>query len=245
MRRFFIAGELSDEIVITGCDCHHISSVLRYKPGQEIVVVDSTGTVAKMTLTAIEKGSVKAVLKEYLSADTEAPISVTLVQCLPKGDKMDLITQKAVELGAAGIWPVASRNCVVRYDSSKRQARQQKWQKVADEAAKQCGRTMLAEVLPVTDFKEMLVALPANAVKLMCYEAPGQQPLKTVLQKSAAKEYIVLIGPEGGFTAEEAELCREAGFAVVSMGARILRAETAAIAAMGIVLYEKGDLGGI
>lgn len=245
MRRFFISGRLNDEIVITGSDAHHLYAVLRCKAGQEILVADADGRVAKMELTSLSDTSVRAALREFVQADTEAPIAVTLVQCLPKGDKMELVVQKAVELGAAALLPVVSRNCVVKYDAAKRQSRCQKWQRIADEAAKQCGRTVRLDVLPIADFAQMLSQLPDTAVRLFCYEMPGQQPLRTVLKSSESREYIILIGPEGGFSAEEAAMCRQAGFEAVGLGPRILRTETAAIAALSMVLYEKGDLGGI
>jgi 16S rRNA (uracil1498-N3)-methyltransferase len=244
MRRFFIDGIIENEITLTGDDARHIGCVLRGKTGDEIIVADKDGKTAKMELTGFTKDSVRAVFKEWLAVNTESPVAVTLVQCLPKGDKMDFIVQKAVELGAAAIFPVNSTNSVVKYDAKKRAARRQKWQKVADEAAKQCGRTIRAEVKEIAEFKKMLEKLPRSAVKLMCYEAADDLTLRRALKENEADEYVLLIGAEGGFTKEEAELCRAHGFFLTGLGDRILRAETAAIAALSMVLYEKGDLGG-
>lgn len=244
MRRFFIKDELAYKIVISGDDAHHMSHVLRYRLGQEIVVADKNGRVALMKLTEFTTEAVTAELIEYMDANTEAPIELQLIQCLPKADKMEFIVQKAVELGVQVIRPAASANCVVKYDAAKQAARQKKWQKIADEAAKQCGRTMLTEVMPIACLKALLTELPNDAVKIMCYENEADNSLKRLLNNSDSQCYVVLIGPEGGFTPDEAELCQQNGFNAVTLGKRILRTETASLAAVSTVMYEKGDLGG-
>ncbi len=244
MRRFFINGELEEEVIFTGGDARHMLYALRYRKGQEILVADKNGQAACMELVEFTSDRVRAILKERLPKTPDAPVRVTLLQCLPKGGKMDFIIQKAAELGAAAVLPVASRRCVVRYDDLKCEARQQKWQKIADEAAKQCGRQRRVTVLPVCDLARALEKAQDSAARFMLYETPGQRPFKEVLQQAKAKDYELLVGPEGGFTAEEAALGKAFGFQTVGVGPRILRTETAAIAALSIVLYEKGDLGG-
>ena len=245
MRRLFIDGELQDEIVITGSDAHHLMHVMRARAGQHCVVVDSRQQVAEAEIKAFTADSVLLQRLSMLESCTESPIEITLAQCLPKGDKMDFIVQKAVELGASFVQPLRSTNCVVRYDAKKAAARQQKWQKVADEASKQCGRSLRPVVQSIVSLEEWLAALqPEDGCVLFCYENEQQQGIRSCLQASQAGRYIVLIGPEGGFTPAEAARIQAAGACTVTMGPRILRAETAALTALAVLQYEKGDLGG-
>ena len=249
MRRIFIKALLQEELVITGGDAHHLGRVMRARAGDRILVADDEGKVGEYELTGFTESSVSMRLVQYVEERTESPVEIVLAQCLPKGDKLDLIVQKATELGVNVIVPLASDNCVVRYDSKKAQARQEKWQKIADEAGKQCGRSRLPVVMPVQTFKAWLreaAAEQGDAVAVcMCYENELQQGMKEFLQgRKAAKRFVVIVGPEGGFSLAEAALAKELGIASVSLGTRILRAETAAISAVALIQYENGDLGG-
>ena len=245
MRRLFYKGLLQDTIEITGADAHHLMHVMRARPGQEIIVVDDENQVARMEMTAFCETAVTLTLRERLAADTESPIQLVLAQCLLKADKMDFVVQKAVELGAVGVVPVRSQNCVVRYDAKKAAGRRDRWQKIADEAAKQCGRTALLSVEPVTDIEDFLQQEAANADTelIFCYENEQDQTVKDYLSQVTAKRIVLLIGPEGGFSLDEAEAVAEAGGHSVTLGPRILRAETAALAALAVAQYAKGDLG--
>lgn len=243
MRRMFIKGLLAAEMTIEGADAHHLMHVLRAKAGQHLIVVGSDRQVAETEIVGFTREAVTVRCLRQLAADTEAPIEVTLVQCLPKADKMDFIVQKAVELGVSRIVPVASDNCVVKYDMAKRAARQKKWQKIADEAAKQCGRTAQPEVAAVATLKEVLEN-PEGAAMFMCYEGEAQQPIQDFLLQSDARRFGVLVGPEGGFSPAEVELCGQRGVQTVTLGPRILRTETASLAAISLLMYQKGDLGG-
>lgn len=244
MRRLFYKGQLADRIQITGPDAHHLMHVMRAKPGQEIVVVDDMGKVGRMVMVAFSADAVTLDLKEELKADTESPLELILAQCLLKADKMDTVVQKAVELGAMGVLPICSRNCVVRYDAKKAEDRRIRWQKIADEAAKQCGRTALIEVRPIASLASFCEAVQQEGLDVVfCYENEEQETAKACLQKLAGGRIVLLIGPEGGFTLEEAAAITAAGGHSVTLGPRILRAETAAIAGLSIVQYEKGDLG--
>lgn len=249
MRRIFIKALLQEELVITGGDAHHLGRVMRAKAGDRILVADDEGKVGEYELTGFTESSVSMRLVQYVEERTESPVEIVLAQCLPKGDKLDLIVQKATELGVNVIVPLASDNCVVRYDSKKAQARQEKWQKITDEAGKQCGRSRLPVVMSVQPFKAWLreaAAEQGDAVAVcMCYENELQQGMKDFLQgQRAAKRFVVIVGPEGGFSLAEAALAKELGIASVSLGTRILRAETAAISAVALIQYENGDLGG-
>ena len=243
MRRVFISGELQEEIKISGSDAHHIIHVLRGKVGQQLVVVDSLRQVAETEIIALAEDHLLLRLGKHLSADTEPPIEVTLAQSLPKGDKMDFIVQKAVELGVSRIIPVVAANCVVKYDAAKRVSRQKKWQKIADEAAKQCGRTLQPVVERVMSLEEVLENGEAASL-FMCYEGEADQPIREFFAASEASRFCVLVGPEGGFSPAEVALCRQNDVQTVTMGPRILRTETASLAALSLLLYAKGDLGG-
>ena len=245
MRRLFYKGILADTVEITGSDAHHLMHVMRAKAGQEIILVDDENQVARMEMTAFREDAVTLTLSERLEADTESPIDLVLAQCLLKSDKMDMVVQKAVELGAVGVIPVRSQNCVVRYDAKKAAARQQRWQKIADEAAKQCGRTALLAVAPVTDIKALIATEKEceDSVLVFFYENEDTQTVKEYLRQIKSRRIVLLVGPEGGFSLDEAKAVEEAGGKSVTLGPRILRAETAALTAMSVVQYECGDLG--
>jgi 16S rRNA (uracil1498-N3)-methyltransferase len=245
MRRLFYKGILADTVEITGSDAHHLMHVMRAKAGQEIILVDDENQVARMEMTAFREDAVTLTLLERLEADTESPIDLVLAQCLLKSDKMDMVVQKAVELGAVGVIPVRSQNCVVRYDAKKAAARQQRWQKIADEAAKQCGRTALLAVNPVTDIKALIAAEKEceDSVLVFFYENEDTQTVKEYLRQIKSRRIVLLVGPEGGFSLDEAKAVEEAGGKSVTLGPRILHAETAALTAMSVVQYECGDLG--
>lgn len=247
MRRIFIKDLLQARLTITGPDAHHLGHVMRAKSGDHIVVADDEGKVGEYTITGFTESTIELEQVKLLEERTESPIEIVLAQCLPKGDKLELITQKATELGANVLVPLVSDNCVVRYDGKKAAARQEKWQKIANEAGKQCGRSQLPKVQPVQSLREWLRAAAAekDLALCMCYENEEQQGIKEFLQQQKDKQrFAVVIGPEGGFSLAEAALAQELGIASVSLGTRILRAETAAIAAVTIVQYENGDLGG-
>lgn len=249
MRRIFIKALLQEELVITGGDAHHLGRVMRAKAGDRILVADDEGKVGEYELTGFTESSVSMKLVQQVEERTESPVEIVLAQCLPKGDKLDLIVQKATELGVNVIVPLTSDNCVVRYDGKKAKAKQEKWQKIADEAGKQCGRSRLPEVQQVQPFRQWLREASDgkrdDTAVCMCYENELQQGMKAFLQgQKAAKRFVAIIGPEGGFSLAEAALAKELGIASVSLGTRILRAETAAISAAAVIQYENGDLGG-
>ena len=244
MRRLFYKGLLADTIKITGSDAHHLMHVMRAKAGRLVTVVDDNGQVAAMEMVAFSDSAVTLQLKEHLAADTESPLKIMLAQCLLKADKMDMVVQKAVELGAVGVIPISSQNCVARYDAKKGAARKDRWQKIADEAAKQCGRTALLKVRPIVTLGQFIADMQATDSSLVFfYENENEQSAKEYLRSLKAKQIVLLVGPEGGFSLDEAKLIEEAGGKSVTLGPRILRAETAALTAIAVTQYENGDLG--
>ncbi|MCE5287014.1 MAG: 16S rRNA (uracil(1498)-N(3))-methyltransferase [Pelosinus sp.] len=244
MRRFFIDQPLSSlPLVITGADAHHISHVLRLMPGDKVTLIAPQEEVGIAVITSMEKEAVRLNLQEKIVEEREAPLHITLVQGLPKSDKMDYIVQKTVELGVCEIIPLAAEHSVVKYDDHKKLDRVKRWQKIASEAAKQCKRTIMPVVESVQNLAEILAGLADDTVIIMLYEGEVSIGLKQTLHACKASKYVLLIGPEGGFSPEEVFLCKAHKAQVVTLGPRILRTETAAVAAVALLMYECGDLG--
>lgn len=247
MRRFFINAPVSDCMVIDGADARHIVMVLRLTAGDKLLVTGTDGKACLAEITQITAAAVQLKWLETLADNTEPPLAVYLVQGLAKGEKMDFIVQKAVELGVYAIIPAVTEHCVVKYDLAKKAERVTRWQKIAREAAKQCGRSYIPQIYPVTALADVLTNQDfASAEKIMLYEGQAAAGLKQVLAaRNTPKPAIMLfIGPEGGFSPGEVKLCQSHGADTVSMGPRIMRTETAALAALTAVMYERGDLGG-
>ena len=245
MRRLFYAGVLTEEIEITGGDAHHLARVMRAQIGDEVVVADSDGQTARMRVSGIDRDAVRLHLVEYMAPEVSASTEVILVQALLKGEKMDFVVQKAVELGASALYPIETEHVVVRYDAKKAAAKSVRWQKIADEAAKQCGRSALMRVAAIAPLFALLqdAALfdtPDTAV-VFCYEAEHTQSMRTVLRSVDARRIVLIVGAEGGFSPTEAATIRAAGAQSVSLGRLILRAETAALAALAVTQYELGN----
>jgi 16S rRNA (uracil1498-N3)-methyltransferase len=244
LHRFFIEDVLSARVLIKGQDAYHIRHVLRMRAGERVTLVDGQGKAALAEIECFEEAGVVLCLSEEIPEQREAPVKVHLAQALPKGDKMDWIVQKAVELGVDTIYPVETAHCVVQYDWKKKTLKQERWQKIAAEAAKQCKRSRIPRVEKIQTLDEFLVNCRDNMAKILLYEGVCRQGMKTVLQSLAADEFLLLVGPEGGFSASEAALCREHGMEAASAGPRILRTETAGLAGITMIMYEYGDLGG-
>lgn len=251
MNRFFLpenaAVEKGAEVTIEGADAHHIARVLRLGRGERIVVVAAPGREGLAELVDIGAGCVRARVLAVRSARRESPVFVRLVQSVAKGEKMDYIVQKSTELGVGEILPVVSERSVVRLDRERGGERAQRWQKIAREAAQQSGRTVVPRILPPVPFAAALPArLAAGDLALMPYEGEFGRGLQDVLAAAsvtAGGTVTIYIGPEGGFTDREVAAAAAAGCIPVSLGPRILRAETAGPAALTMILYHLGDLG--
>ena len=245
MRRLFYAGTLAEEITITGGDAHHLARVMRAQIGDEVTVADADGRGARMAVASIASDSVCLSLAEYLPQEEEAPTEVILVQALLKGEKMDFVVQKAVELGATAFYPVITEHVVVRYDAKKAAAKAARWQKIADEAAKQCGRRVLMSVAEVAPLSSLLqnadLFAASDAAAIFCYEGEEEQSMRTALRALTARRIVLIVGAEGGFSPAEAAAIQAAGAQSVSLGRLILRAETAALAALSVTQYELGN----
>ena len=249
MPRFFVSKEqISDDIItISGDDAHHIARSLRMAVGEHITVCDMQTSEYECELVAFDEDRV--VTARILSQRTlgvESPLCITLYQALPKGDKLDTIIQKAVECGVSRVVPFESENCIVRVKQDAENRKTERRNRIAFEAAKQCGRGILPAVEPTLSFDAMLQqALNANLV-LFCYEGEDASSLRDVLMQyhstsvpnDARKTVAVIIGSEGGFAPKEAERARMAGCMIVNLGPRILRTETASAFVLSALAYE-------
>ena len=238
MNRFFTDIEnISDgKARITGEDVHHIAKVLRLSVGDSIVLCDGAGYEYQSRIQSISKDEVIANLGEKIVCSTEPHCRVTLYQCLPKAGKMELIIQKCVELGVHKILPVASQRCVVRVNAYEWEQKAKRYQRVAYEAAKQSRRGMIPKIGQLTDFSREAFS-PYDLV-LVAYEEERECTLKSALRGASPRDVALVIGPEGGLSADEVELLKGKGGVCVTLGERILRTETAGMAALAVALYE-------
>jgi 16S rRNA (uracil1498-N3)-methyltransferase len=240
MKRYYTPS--LDQGVLDAEQSHHCAQVMRQNVGDTLVVFDGHGTEAKARITEIGKNEVKfSVLAKGSSPRTIHP--VRLAQALTKAKSMDLIIEKATELGVSELAPLQSNHSVAQVDDEKAEAKVEKWKKLTIEAAKQCGQNWLPTVLAPQAPKDFVTALPKGAVKLIASLQAEACPLKTVLREQLAglkpgTPIVIMIGPEGDFTPSEIGQARSAGFLPVSLGKIILRAETAAFFVLSSVAYE-------
>ncbi len=241
MYQFFVTEEQigREFITITGGDVNHIKNVLRMRPGETIRVSNQKGQDYFCKISEVGEDFVQADILETEAATTELPGKIYLFQGIPKGDRMEHVIEKAVELGVYEIIPVRMRYCVVKLDDKKQQAKLKKWQALAMAAAKQSKRSLVPNIHPVMSYKEAIAYAFQSEACLIPYENEnGMEGTKAALKKIRGKESVsILIGPEGGFAPEEIEAVKSRG-EVISLGKRILRTDTAAITAMSMVMME-------
>ena len=242
MYQFFIepSGVQDGRIVITGTDVNHIKNVLRMHVGEKIAAVDESGERKWICeIGELRENSVRCDIVSVEDGDTELPAKIFLFQGLPKGDKMELILQKAVELGCFEIIPVVCRRCVVKLEEKKQKSKVQRWQSISEAAAKQSGRRIIPCVHKVMRYSQALSYAADMDVRLIPYErAEGMAETKKLLgELKPGQKIAVFIGPEGGFEEAEIEEAKNAGVIPVTRGRRILRTETAAITALSWLMY--------
>lgn len=244
MHRFFIPQPYADEMKIEGVDARHIYTVLKMKPGEKVQIVSDDGVTALAEIKETSAAYTVVRCLEVIAESHEPSVKITLAQGLVKGEKMDFIIQKAVELGVSRIVPLAMEHSVVRYDGDKANKKRERWQKIAESAAKQSKRDIIPQVADVETI-DKLMADCGCTVKIIAYECEDRQGLKQVLQKNQQTDSIlIIIGPEGGISETELNAARSGGAVPVSLGRRILRAETAGLTALSAILYEFDELGG-
>jgi 16S rRNA (uracil1498-N3)-methyltransferase len=249
MYQFFVPPEniQGNRVIISGEDVNHIKNVLRMRVGEEISV--SNGQDGKEYRCGIlELGEEILCELRFVKEDgVELPSKITLFQGLPKADKMELIIQKAVELGVYEVVPVSMKRCVVKLDDKKQKSKISRWQSIAEAAAKQSKRSIIPQVSAVMSFKQALAYAKEMDVVLVPYEmAEDMSKTREIIESIKPGQRIAFfIGPEGGFDEKEVELARQAGAVVISLGSRILRAETAAVTAVGMgMLHVEMNLDG-
>lgn len=243
MHRFFIAEPFAQEMKITGLDAKHIIKVLRMPVGEKIQIVSSDHVNALMEISALTADAAFLRFVEPILASNEPSIELILVQGLPKGDKMDYIVQKATELGVSKIIVLAMERSIVKLDNSKAEKKQQRWQKIAMEAAKQSKRDIIPKIEYASSLKKLMEYYTGKII--LAYEEENTNSLKHALTKDReTRRIMVIIGPEGGLTTEEVGLAKNKGAEIITLGKRILRTETAGIAVLSAVLYETDNLGG-
>ena len=241
MHRFFAEpSEIGEkEIRLTGPDVNHIRKVLRMREGEEILISDGQGRDFHCRIEAIEEEEVTARILWVLDGNAELASDFTLFQGLPKGDKMEFIIQKCVELGVARIVPVNTKRTIVKLDAKKEQARIKRWSGISESAAKQSGRGRIPEVTGVKSFAEALEEAKKLNMCLIPYElARDMAQTREVLSSIKPGMSVgIFIGPEGGFEEEEVEQAEAAGARPITLGRRILRTETAGMAVLAMLVY--------
>ena len=245
MQHFFVApSQVKDDLIyVEGSDVNHMKNVLRMHPGEEVTISDGNNCQYLCEIKGYEGDEAILHILEKLNTDTELASKIYLFQGLPKQDKMELIVQKCVELGAYSIVPVATKRCVVKLDDKKAKKKIERWQQIAESAAKQAGRGVIPEVSEVMSFKEALKYAKNLDVVLIPYElAEGMNETKQIISGIQPGQSVgIFIGPEGGFEREEVELAITEGAKAITLGKRILRTETAGLTTLSVLMFHLED----
>lgn len=236
MPRFFLPAPPPDGwVTVEGEDAQHISRSLRMKVGDELLFCDGQGTDYRCALTALSPSLVTAQVLERFDCQSEPALKLHLYQALPKADKLEWIIQKAVELGASSITPVLTSRCISRPQKDQLDKKLARWNKIAQEAAKQSGRGILPPVHPLLSWEEALAQASAQGPSILCYEGGGA-PLGTFVQPGTSA-LSLFVGAEGGFSPDEVALAKQYHCSPATLGPRILRCETAPLCAISILMY--------
>ena len=249
MPKFFVNEEQinNQKIKIQGTDVNHIKNVLREKVGSELIICnEKTGQDYLCEIKEIKEENIICNIKEKLLNNVESNIKVTIMQGLPKADKMELIIQKSVELGVNNIIPIEMKRCVVKLKDKDKIKKIERWQKISEVAAKQSGRNIIPEINQVENLKNICETFENYDIVLLAYENEKENTIKNELKQLKEKiqnknedvKIAILIGPEGGIAEEEVEIARKKGAKIITLGKRILRTETVALNVLSIIMYE-------
>ncbi len=244
MARFFLPRIKirEDRATITGPELNHLR-VLRLRPGDRVILFDDAGWEHEGIVRFLGEGRGDIEITRSYQIDNESPLKVTLALALTKGEKMDWVIEKATELGVHTIVPFVSSYAVPKLNEKKAMQRAARWHNIALSAAKQSGRVHIPQISALTGFRDFVQAASPDALRLLLWEKESQEGFSELNNsQKGVSEVIVMIGPEGGFSSQEADLALEHGFKPVRFGPRILRAETAALAALSAVQLLWGDL---
>lgn len=241
MYRFFVAPEQIGDvsISITGKDVNHIKNVLRMKVGETVLISDGSDREYICAIRQLKDDEVIADIEDINGRSRELPIKVTLFQALPKGDKMETVIQKMIELGAYEIVPMSTKRCVVKLDAKKAANKAKRWNAIAESAAKQSKRGVIPQVSEPVTYKQALEMAKGMDMLLIPYEeAENMEHTRRVVSEIKSGMSIgIFIGSEGGFAREEVELAKESGAREITLGKRILRTETAGMTIMAVLMY--------
>ncbi|MFA1820458.1 16S rRNA (uracil(1498)-N(3))-methyltransferase [Virgibacillus oceani] len=252
MQRYFVpeSGWEDNQIIITGEDAHHINRVMRLKAGDQVICNHPEGYAAVCEIISSSPSEVHTKVLEQMEENKELPIDVIIAQGLPKGDKIDYIIQKGTELGAHSYLPFQAERSIVVWDDKKKKKKITRLNKIAKEASEQSHRNKIPYIYPVMSMADLLEETKAYDLKIFAYEEEAKtgnhQSLGTILKKISQNQYrrlILCIGPEGGFSQNEANLLKEHDFHSVRLGPRILRTETASLYALASISYHFEELG--
>lgn len=249
MQRFFVEENQiniqNKTIQIIGEDVNHIKNVLRCKIGEQIEICSKQTNKAYLCEFASVKEYIETTILEELANNKESTLHINILQGLPKSDKMELIIQKGTELGVKEFTPLVLKRCVVKIDSKDEEKKISRWQKQAEVAAKQCGRDVIPKVNKIHNINTILDLLKEYDLVLVAYENEDKNTLKNELKgvKNKNAKIALIIGPEGGLEELEVNKLKENGAKIITLGNRILRTETVAMAVTSILMYELGDLG--
>lgn len=243
MPKFFIKADQvnNNKVYIIGEDVNHIKNVLRMKIGDTFNVCNETNSENYVVeISNLNNEKIECEITEKLENVAESNVKVHIYQGLPKTDKMELIIQKSVELGVDKITPIEMKRCVVKLDGKDKVKKVERWQKISEVAAKQCGRDIIPQICSVKNVKEMCSEFNQYDVVVLCYENEKQTLLKDVLNdiNNTDLKIAIIVGPEGGIDETEVEFMKQNGAKVVSLGSRILRTETVSLYLMSIIMYE-------
>ncbi|MBW3886907.1 16S rRNA (uracil(1498)-N(3))-methyltransferase [Neisseria meningitidis] len=239
MPRFYLPENLSvgQTVALPDNIVRHLN-VLRVRPNENITLFDGKGKAHAAQLTVLEKRRAGAEILHEETADAESPLNITLIQSISSGERMDFTLQKSVELGVTAIQPVISERCIVRLDGERAAKRLARWQEIVISACEQSGRNTVPPVLPIIGYREALDKMPSESTKLIM-SINRARKLGDIRQPSGA--IVFMVGPEGGWTEQEEQQAFEAGFQAVTLGKRILRTETAPLAALAAMQTLWGD----
>jgi 16S rRNA (uracil1498-N3)-methyltransferase len=240
-RIFIDADKIHNNIAtIDGSDLNYLKNVMRLKVGDEIAVLDNKSREFASKIISMDKNSIKAQFLAEKQPKSELKIQVTIAQGLPKNPKMDIIVQKATELGAARVIPLMTERSVIKLrDKKEIQKKVERWRKIAKEAAEQSGRSVIPVIDDIKSFREIFLLCDNFDSCVMLWEMEKERTLKTFFRENKKiKNMLILIGPEGGFSHDEASLAKTQGFPTITIGNRILRTETAAPAVLSMINYE-------
>lgn len=244
MARFYVPNpKIEDEILIVkGSDIRHIRRVLRFKEGDEISIFDGSGKEYTGIIIEERPSFISIRIREQSFSTRESPLEITLAQSLLKFEKMDLIIQKATELGVKEIVPFFSSRSIPILEKSKGLKRYHRWERIAIEASKQCGRGFIPKISAIKDFPEVILIPNNESLRLILWEKEGKSLKEVFKTQKEVQRVFFIVGPEGGFNEKEVDNAVSMGFIPINLGERILRAETAGISLLSILQYEWGDM---